>query len=253
MKRQWFRLLLISCFALAGSACTSTLLPRQGDVPPIPNQIPPLTMVDDAVGLSGYWRPISFPLKRRTDYHAVKYKGKNAIKATAKSSASGIEAKLDVDVSKKPIIAFSWYTDSLIDGADNTEKNTEDSPLRIILSFDGDKDTLIAKERRFHDRAKLLTGRELPYATLMYIWENQKPINEVIINPHTTTIKKIVITSGKKDLKKWIAFRRNVYDDYVLAFGKPPGKLTGIALMSDTDNTGTNITAYYSDVILLEN
>jgi hypothetical protein len=252
MKRQWLPFLLIVCAVLVTSACTTTPLPQADEIEPVPNKIPPLTEIEQ-IGFSGQWRAISFPLKRRTDYHAVKYKGKNAIRATAKSSASGIQAKLNVDLKEKQTIAFSWYADCLIEGADNTEKTTEDSPLRIVLSFDGDKDSLSAKEQRFHDRAKLLTGRDLPFTTLMYIWENQKAVDTVITNPHTSTIKKIVITSGAKDLKKWVAFKRNIVDDYRLAFGTSPGRLIGIALMSDTDNTGTNIIAYYSDITLLEN
>jgi Protein of unknown function (DUF3047) len=217
-----------------------------------PSQIPPLTYGDGAL-ISTQWKSVALPLKRKTEYRAIKYRGKNAIRAKALSSASGIEAKLNVDLAKTPQLTFSWFAESLIDGADNTEKATEDSPLRVILSFDGDKDTLSAKEQRFHDRAKLLTGRELPFATLMYIWENNKAVNAVITNPHTSTIKKVVVSSGVKDLKKWMTFKRNIVADYTAAFGMPPGKLTSIALMSDTDNTGTNITAYYGDLMLLEN
>jgi Protein of unknown function (DUF3047) len=216
------------------------------------SQIPPLTYGDGA-SISTQWKPVVLPLKRKTEYKAIKYRGKNAIRAKALSSASGIEAKLNVDLAKTPQLTFSWFAESLIDGADNTEKSTEDSPLRVILSFDGDKDKLSAKEQRFHERAKLLTGRELPFATLMYIWENKKAVDVVITNPHTNTIKKVVVSSGVKDLKKWMTFKRNIIADYTVAFGTPPGKLTGIALMSDTDNTSTNVTAYYGDLMLSEN
>jgi hypothetical protein len=219
---------------------------------PAPSQIPLLTYGDGA-SISNQWKAVALPMKRRTEYRAIKHKGQNAIRANALSSASGIEAKLNVDLLKTPYVTFSWFAESLIAGADNAEKATEDSPLRVILSFEGDKDTLSAKEQRFHDKARLLTGRDLPFATLMYIWENQKPIDAVITNPHTTTIKKIVVSSGVKDLKKWMIFKRNIVADYVAAFGTQPGKLIAIALMSDTDNTGTDVTAYYGDLMLLEN
>jgi Protein of unknown function (DUF3047) len=241
-------LLVLSLISAVGCATTSTALPVEVNV--IADQIPSLTAVDGRI--SSLWRPVSLPLKRKTDYRAVKYKGKSAVRANARSSASGLEAKLNVDLTRKPKLSFSWYADSLIAGADNAEKATEDSPLRIVLSFAGDKDTLSGKEQRFHERAKFITGRELPFATLMYIWENQKPVGTVITNPHTATIKKIVIASGEKDLKKWTGFQRNIVEDYLLAFGKQPGKLVGIALMSDTDNTGTNVMAYYGDVTLNE-
>jgi hypothetical protein len=252
MLRILFRCVFLIGIAYIGSACTTTLIELPVEREIATNRIPALPNIDKPE-LSSHWQPVSLPLKRKTHYHPVKHKGRAAIKATAKSSASGIEAKLNVDLTTKPLIAFSWYAESLVEGADNTDKAAEDSPLRIVLSFEGDKDTLTGKEQRFHERAKLLTGRELPFATLMYIWENQKPVNSVITNPHTSTIKKIVIASGSEELKKWIAFKRNIAEDYLLAFGKPPGRLTGIALMSDTDNTGTDVTAYYADLSLISN
>jgi hypothetical protein len=245
------RLVLLAFVLIHVVGCATITPSSPVEVDVIADHIPSLTAADGA-RISPGWRPVSLPLKRKTDYRAVKYKGKSAIRASARSSASGLEAKLNVDLTRKPKLSFSWYADSLIAGADNAEKATEDSPLRIVLSFEGDKDTLSGKEQRFHERARFITGRELPFATLMYIWENQKPVGTVITNPHTTTIKKIVVASGEKDLKKWMAFQRNVAEDYLQAFGKQPGKLVGIALMSDTDNTGTNVMAYYGDVTLNE-
>jgi Protein of unknown function (DUF3047) len=245
---------LLAWFLVASFGCASFVEPpSQVNIEDnsVLSQIPPLTQRDGST-ISSPWRAVSIPLKRRTEYRAVKYKGRNAIRANAKSSASAIEAKLNVNLKNTPAISFSWFAEALIKGADNTEKSAEDSPLRVMLSFEGDKDTLSGKEQRFHERAKLLTGRELPYATLMYIWENNKPVETVITNPHTTTIKKIVISSGAQDLGRWMTFKRNIADDYLLAFGKPAGKLIGIALMSDTDNTGTDITAYYGDLMLLD-
>jgi Protein of unknown function (DUF3047) len=248
----WPKLTFLAIFVFISAGCASTFSTSDPEVEVIPNHIPSLTKTNGS-GVATQWKQVTIPLKRKTDYRIVKHQGRNAVRASAMSSASGIEAKLSVDLSRKSNIAFSWYAEALIVGADNTERHTEDSPLRIVLSFEGDKETLSAKEQRFHDRAKLLSGRELPFATLMYIWENKKPIDSVIINHHTSTIRKIVIASGEKELKKWKSFKRNIADDYLLAFGKKPGKLIGIALMSDTDNTGTDITAYYSDITLLEN
>ncbi len=33
------------------------------------------------------------------------------------------------------------------------------------------------------------------------------------------------------------------------AFGGPPGKITAIGIMTDTDNTGDNVHAYYGDIV----
>lgn len=37
-------------------------------------------------------------------------------------------------------------------------------------------------------------------------------------------------------------------DDYKRAFGRAPGRITAIAIMTDTDNTGAAVEAYYGDI-----
>jgi len=39
-------------------------------------------------------------------------------------------------------------------------------------------------------------------------------------------------------------------EDYKQAFGKEPPMISGIAIMTDTDNTGESATAYYGDILL---
>jgi hypothetical protein len=41
---------------------------------------------------------------------------------------------------------------------------------------------------------------------------------------------------------------RNIYEDYKRAFGKNPGWIGAIALMTDTDNTLSTAEALYTDI-----
>lgn len=107
------------------------------------------------------------------------------------------------------------------------------------------------KDRLFFEQAKFFSGNEMPYATLMYIWENNKPVGSVIHNPNTGRVRKIVVASGPVGLREWQIFRRNIVEDYKLAFGKPPGRLLGVAILTDTDNTKEKVTAWYGDIKLL--
>jgi hypothetical protein len=59
----------------------------------------------------------------------------------------------------------------------------------------------------------------------------------------------IVIESGKSRLNEWITEERNVYDDFVKAFGQNPPKISGVAIMTDTDNTKESATAYFGDIV----
>ena len=191
------------------------------------------------------------PAKKRTAYDLVELDGRTVLRARANSSASGLQKVLDIDPTLLPLLEWSWRVGKLIPGADNTDRYAEDSPVRVILAFDGDKKALPVQDRMLFERAKLLTGRELPYATLMYIWENRAALDTVIPNPHTGRVRKIVVASGEADLGRWQSFQRNIVDDYRRAFGVDPGRLIGVGVMTDTDNTGESAEAFYGDLRLL--
>jgi hypothetical protein len=83
----------------------------------------------------------------------------------------------------------------------------------------------------------------------MYIWENRAPRGAVLPNLHTSRIKMIVAESGREKVGSWQDITRNVMEDYRRAFGEEPGRITAIAVMTDTDNTGENAHAWYGDIV----
>jgi hypothetical protein len=217
-----------------------------------PSQVPRFSAAaPDAVKPPG-WEPwILHPRKRQTRYDLLTEGGAAVIRATAAESASGLLAQVDVNPELTPVVQWRWRADQLVPGADNTDAALEDSPVRVVLAFDGDKSKLPVREQMFFERVKLLSGQDLPYATLMYIWENQQPVDAILSNPHTARIKKVVAASGSDGLKRWHELRRNYVADYERAFGKPPGRLIGVAVMTDTDNTRSKVVAWYGDIELL--
>jgi len=50
-------------------------------------------------------------------------------------------------------------------------------------------------------------------------------------------------------LNQWVSEERNIYGDYKKAFGQEPPMISGVAIMTDTDNTGESATAYYGDFL----
>src|SRR5262249_6497388 len=137
----------------------------------------------------------------------------------------------------------------LIDGADNSVASKEDSPVRLVFDFDGDKSKLALRDQAVFRLSKLNSGHELPYATLMYVWANTAATGSVIENPHTRRVQMIVASSGPAGVGRWQALSRNLYEDYKKAFGEEPGKLIAYGVMSDTDNTGASIEAWYGDIV----
>ncbi|MEO8655002.1 MAG: DUF3047 domain-containing protein [Ramlibacter sp.] len=187
-------------------------------------------------------------LKRDTVYTLVKEEGRTVLRAVADRSASAYVAPIQPPVSVPTSLSWRWKTDALVPGADNRERSREDAPLRVMLAFDGDHSTLSEKEQTRFKRAKTLTGQELPYATLMYIWSEQVPVETVIPSTHTSQVKMLVVASGTAGLGQWQSVRRNVAADYRRAYGAEPGAVLSVSVMSDTDNTGEKAVGEYADI-----
>jgi hypothetical protein len=43
--------------------------------------------------------------------------------------------------------------------------------------------------------------------------------------------------------------KRNIHEDYKQAFGEEPPMISGVAIMTDTDNTRESAIAWYGDII----
>lgn len=199
--------------------------------------------------LPGGWKPYRLArFKKITEYRLVQSEGAIVLQATADASASGIQHELHVDLHDFPWLAWRWKVPALNAKADNTIARVEDSPARVIVVFEGGRDRLSGAEQLNYDLAKAMTGNELPYATLMYIWENRLPAGALIPHSFTGRIKMIVAGSGNNHLGQWHGIRVNVLEDYRRAFGEEPPRVRAIGLMSDSDNTGEHTVAYYGDI-----
>jgi len=243
---------ILPALALA-AGCAGMPVEQPAEQPPETIALPYVTSFsDNAPGdaVPNGWRLWTLSrFKKATQYQLVDNDGHTVVKAHAQASASGLVHPLKLDPGAYPLLQWQWKTTALIATADNTLKHTEDSPVRVVVSFDGDIDSLPLDDRMFFDNIRLLTGQQLPYATLMYIWENRAAKNTIIPSRHTSRIKMIVVESGRDKVGAWQNVTRNVYDDYRRAFGGAPGTITSVGIMTDTDNTGENVHAYYGDIL----
>lgn len=187
----------------------------------------------------------------QTEYELVQQGDHTVLHAKALSSASSIRKEVAVEPTQFPALTWRWKTNALIPEADNTLSYKEDSPARIILTFDGDREKLSFGELARSQLLKVLTGEELPFATLMYIWENRLPVGTIINSSHSSRIKMIVATSGPQQVGQWVQLSRNMLEDYRRAFGEAPGKLVSIGVMTDSNKTASQAEAYYGDIHLL--
>ncbi len=194
------------------------------------------------------WRHFTLPGKAATVYDFARKDGRDMLTAKAGVSASMMRRDVNIAATKLDTVNFSWQIPELIAGADLAERDLDDSPVRIVLTFEGDKSEFSAKNAMLSELAQVMTGEPMPYATLMYVWCNKRQAGSVVINPRTDRIRSVVVESGSKNLRQWLDYQRNIHADFEKAFGEVPGNLISVGIMTDSDNTKTHIAAAYGEV-----
>ena len=196
------------------------------------------------------WLHRTFPGKASNQFAYLKLDGRNAMGVKSSASASMLRKVVSIEPAQLDAVRFSWKVPTLITDADMALREKDDSPVRLVLAFDGDRSKLSARDRMLSELANALTGEDMPYATLMYVWCNKREPGSVVINPRTDRIRKLVLESGPKQLNRWIDYERNIRADYRQVFGEEPGRLIAVGIMTDTDNTKSSAEAWYGPVVL---
>jgi hypothetical protein len=216
-----------------------------------PDVLAPFSGID-RLDPKGPWAPWVFhPTKKPTRFRSVRVDGVQVVEALSEQSISGLRHRVDVDPGERSILEWRWRVDRVLETADVRERHGDDSPVRLVLAFEGDVSSLPIREQMFFERVKLLGGQDMPYATLMYVWCGQAAAGSITPSTHTSRVQKIVVESGAQGVGQWRSYRRDIVADYERAFGRKPGRLVAVGVMSDTDNTRLSARGWYGDIRLL--
>jgi hypothetical protein len=190
---------------------------------------------------------VKFPGKQHTRYQLAHHALRSGTQADAQSAVSMLRQSVHVPPEQLGALKFSWHVPALIDGADMGQRDADDSPVRVVLAFEGDRSQFSARNAMLNELSRALTGEEMPYATLMYVWCPKREVGSVVHNPRIDRIRKVVV-AGPGGGQTHHLIDRDIRADYEKAFGRPPGRLIGIAIMTDSDNTQGRARALYGPI-----
>ncbi len=196
------------------------------------------------------WKPLTFKkIPNHTQYMLVQDDNLVVIKARSNQSSSGLTREIHIDPKKFPIVQWKWKVANILKNGNVHEKSGDDYPARLYITFKYDSSKVSFFEKAKYETAKLLYGQYPPLGAINYIWESTSPIGTMVPNPYTDQVNMIVIESGESRLNEWITEERNVFQDYKNAFGEDPPNISGVAIMTDTDNTKEQAVAYFGDIL----
>ena len=171
------------------------------------------------------------------------------VKAVSNQSSSGMTREIRIDPKEFPVVEWRWKVTNILKNGNVKEKSGDDYPARLYITFEYDSSKVGFFEKAKYETVKFLYGQYPPIGAINYIWESKSPIGTIRPNPYTDRVQMIVIESGSTRLNEWITEERNVYEDYKKAFGKDPPRISGVAIMTDTDNTKESAIAYFGDIV----
>jgi len=230
----------------------AALAPARAHAEGAPDGVVAFSIAKAGGALPPPWTPFKInDRKVPTRYDLVDDGGTVVLKAHAERAASGVGHAAPAGYENLPMLQWRWKVSAALASADPADGMKEDSPARVLMEFDGDRSKLSFKERTVDSVSEQLAGRPLPFATLMYIHAASLPVGTIVPNPHTKRIQMIVVASGSTAVGTWQTVTRNWRDDYQKAFGQPPGTLIKVGVMTDTDNTGETVDAWYGDIRLM--
>jgi len=236
---------------LAGSGCAVAPGSQEDDSehaspPPVPDiSATPWAHASWHPRALGPWRVLAWPGKRTGGARGERHEGRDALAVQVDSAVLFARQSVRVPPADLGLLRFSWWVPALIPESDMAVRERDDTMARIVLAFDGDRARLSARDAALSELSRALTGEEMPYATLMYVWSKHRPVGTVIHNPRTSRIRKLVVSTGEAQLLRWDEHARDLRADFRLAFGEEPGVMVGQGVMSDTDNTHTRARAWY--------
>lgn len=180
-------------------------------------------------GTLNEWLPKKFI--NETSYSLIKV-GKSAVlRAVSQNSASGLIKKIRVDIKEYPFLNWSWRIENQLSGTfDEKQKHGDDYAARIYIVVSGG----IAFWNTI---------------ALNYVWSKNSIKGETWPSAFATENSVMVaLRSSEAPVSKWHWEKRNIRKDFKKLFGREIRFTDAVVLMSDTDNTHKEVTAYYGDI-----
>jgi len=195
------------------------------------------------------WEIFRVPGKQPASYSYVRHEGRDAVLAKVEASGSILRHRHRIEPEQIGLVRFSWNVPNA--GANLSLPQLDDVPVRVVLAFEGDRSRLSMKNTLLSELSRLLTGEEMPFATLVYSWSRVNQPGEIVVNDRTDRIRKIIVDSGDHGYNEWRSYERDIRADYRRAFGEEPGALLSFAVFTEGEKNEGQLQAYYGPVELV--
>ncbi|MBN1526259.1 MAG: DUF3047 domain-containing protein [Candidatus Omnitrophica bacterium] len=171
-------------------------------------------------------------MKGQVDYTLLKQGEEGYVQALSEKACSALYYRIGFKLSEYPVLTWQWRVFKFPDISNaTTELEKDDYAARVYVIFP----FLSFSSSKF----------------IEYVWAEDMEPGTILDSPAGKNVKKIVVRSGKVPGDEWVTETRNMYDDYVAAFGGKPTRSAGaVAIMCDADGSGSIAESTFDNIAI---
>jgi hypothetical protein len=174
------------------------------------------------------WEHKSF--KGETRYQLQTLDSVMVLKADSHGAASGLFKEQRIDLEQTPFLNWSWRIAGRLSGLNEQSKSGDDYAARIYVVVKGGLAFWQTK-------------------AINYVWASNTAKDSVWPNAFAGDHAMMMALRGPEALLNvWHSEKRNVKNDLQKLFGKDLHTIDAVALMTDTDNSNQQVSAFYGDI-----
>ncbi|MCK9621130.1 MAG: DUF3047 domain-containing protein [Methylobacter sp.] len=168
--------------------------------------------------------------KDETRYQLQTLDGVVALKADSQAAASGLFKEQRIDLEKTPFLNWSWRIANRLSGLNEQSKAGDDYAARIYVVVKGGLAFWQTKAINYVWASNTSKGK---------VWPNAFAGDHAMM---------IALRDPEASTNVWYSEKRNVRDDLQKLLGEDFRFIDAVALMTDTDNGGGQVFAFYGDI-----
>ena len=165
----------------------------------------------------------------KTTYSLGMNENGSFLRAEAKGAASGLGKKVKIDLNKTPFINITWKIEKDLKGIDEKSKKGHDFAARVFV-------------------VKKTGLTPLSNKAVNYVFSSNNSTNEFWRSPYTKSSIDYVLSTTKDNLNEWVTVKANVKEHFKKLHDLNVEELTGVAIMTDTDQTDIKTISYYQNI-----
>ncbi len=158
--------------------------------------------------------------------------GQAVLHATSAAAHAGLVRPIDLPSPAQATLRWRWKVPRSLTGNDRERTRAgDDYAARIFVVFE-------------------TSAWPLRTRCINYVWAAQEPVGAVFPSPYTRNVGMVVVRSGDTEAGVWRSESRDVLADYRKFFGEHATRISAVAILVDTDNTGRTAEAWFAGLWL---